>query len=120
MIAILLSAFPSFSQTGEADFKFDKKVHKFEKVKEGEVIEFEYTFTNSGKVPLTITDIKVACNCTLVDFPEHPIEPANSAKISVKFDTQNKIGYQNRKLEIHSNAIRSPHVLHFKGIVDNK
>ncbi|MDQ3192370.1 MAG: DUF1573 domain-containing protein [Bacteroidota bacterium] len=120
VIAILLSAFTCFSQTGKADFKFDKKVHKFGKVKEGEIVEFKYTFTNIGNDPLIINNIKVACSCTAFEFPKYPIDPTKAAEITVSFDTKNKIGYQDRTLEIYSNSLNSPHIVRFKGTVDNK
>ena len=119
VITILLSAFTCFSQTGKADFKFEKKVHKFGKVNEGEVIRFSYAFINSGTEPLIITDIKVACTCTTFDYPKKPISPGETAEISVQFDTNKKIGYQDRTLEIFSNSLKSPEIIRFKGTVKN-
>lgn len=119
LVTILLSAFTCFSQTGKADFKFEKKVHKFDKVDEGEIIQFSYTFINSGSEPLIITDIKVACSCTTFEFPKKPVAPGETAQISVKFDTGKKIGYQDRTLEIYSNAKKSPEIIRFKGTVNN-
>ena len=119
VITILLSAFTCFSQTGKADFKFEKKVYKFGKVNEGEVIQFSYTFINSGTEPLIITDIKAACTCTTFDYPKKPISPGETAEISVKFDTNKKIGYQDRTLEIFSNSLKSPEIIRFKGTVKN-
>lgn len=108
-----------FSQS-KADFKFEKEVIKFGKVKEGEVLNFEYTFVNSGTEPLLINEIKVACTCTKFDYPKNPIAPGEKALIKVSFDTKNKIGYQDRTLEIYSNAKKSPKILRFKVDVDNK
>ena len=108
-----------FSQ-GKADFAFDKEVIKLGKVKEGEVLNFEYSFTNSGTEPLLITDIKVACTCTKFEFPKSPIAPGEKQVIKVSFDTKNKIGYQDRTLEIFSNAKKSPKVIRFKVDVGNK
>jgi hypothetical protein len=117
---IALSAFSCLAQTGKADFSFHKTVNKFGKVKEGEIITFTYTFTNSGTEPLIISDIKVSCGCTVPKYPKQPIAPGAEETITVTFDTKGKIGYQDRTLEIISNAKKSPAIIRFKGMVDNK
>ncbi len=81
-----------FSQ-GNADFTIEKEVLRLGRVKEGEILNFEFPFTNSGTEPLLITDIKVACACTKFEYPKSPIAPGERAIIKVSFDTKNKIGY---------------------------
>jgi hypothetical protein len=116
---LLLLSLSVFSQ-GKADFAFEKELIKLGKVKEGEVLNFEYLFTNTGTEPLLISDIKVACTCTKFEFPKSPIAPGEKGIIKVNFDTKNKIGYQDRTLEIFSNAKKSPKIIRFKVDVDNK
>jgi hypothetical protein len=116
---LILFVFSAFSQS-KADFRFEKEVLKLGKVKEGEVLNFEFPFTNSGTEPLFITDIKVACTCTKFEYPKSPVAPGEKALIKVSFDTKNKIGYQDRTLEIFSNAKKSPKIIRFKVDVDNK
>ena len=36
----------------------------------------EFAFTNSGKVPLIITEVKTSCGCTVAEYPKEPIAPA--------------------------------------------
>lgn len=116
---LFISSYLIYSQ-GKADFTFEKEVIKLGKVKEGEVLNFEYSFTNSGTEPLIISDIKVACTCTKFEFPKSPVAPGEKQIIKVSFDTKNKIGYQDRTLEIYSNARKSPKIVRFKVDVDNK
>lgn len=118
VLLVIISAFSCYSQTGKADFDFERKVYKFGKIKAGAIIEFEYTFSNAGTEPLLITDIKVQCGCTVPDYPKSPILPGQKSTIKVKFDSKGKIGYQDRTLEIYSNAKKSPEVVRFKGTVD--
>lgn len=104
----------------EAEFSFEKTSLKFPKTPEGEVLKFEYKFTNSGKSPLIITEIKVACPCTTFEYPKTPVAPGAEASIRVTFDTKGKIGYQDRILEVYANTSDSPVKLRFKVMVDNK
>jgi hypothetical protein len=117
IFCVMISAFSCQSQTGKADFHFQQEVYKFGKVKAGKIIEFSYTFTNNGTDPLIISDIKVTCGCTVPAFPKEPVAPGQKSVISVKFDTKGKIGYQDRTLEIFSNARKNPKIIRFKGTV---
>jgi hypothetical protein len=110
----------SFAQTGKAEFAFEKEVIKFEKVKSDTVLEFVYKFRNIGSEPLVISEIRVTCGCTKPEYPQHPIPPGKEETIKVSFDTKNKFGYQDRTLEIYSNAKKSPTTVRFKGVVDEK
>jgi hypothetical protein len=118
IILFLLSvtALPCLAQ-GKAVFAFDKEVHKFGKVKSGEILEFSFPFKNTGTEPIIISDIKVTCGCTKPEYPESPVLPGQEAVIKVKFNTKGKIGFQDRTLEIISNADVSPKIVRFKGTV---
>lgn len=104
----------------QPEIRFEDKTRKFDKTKAGEILYFEYLFVNTGNQPLLITEVKVSCGCTKPDFPAEPINPSGTGIIKVSFDTKGKIGYQDRILEVISNAKNSPEKIRFKGTVDNK
>lgn len=115
---LFLSISTSFS--AQAKIKFEENSFKFPKTKEGVQLKHDYIFTNAGDQPLIISDIKVACTCTKFDFPKKPVMPNDTGVIHVTFDTHNKIAWQNRTLEVYSNAKNNPAVIRFKVMVDNK
>lgn len=104
----------------QPEFDFSKRVIKLPKTAEGQVVEFSFEFTNSGNEPLLISEVKVQCSCTKVDFPNKPVLPGEKGKLKVSFDTKGKIGYQDRTLEIHYNHPKSPEIVRFKIMIDNK
>ena len=116
----LYSIMPCFAQETTPEFKFEKKIIKYDKVKEGKVLYFDYIFENVGDRPLIITDIKVTCGCTKPEWKKAPVMPGKRDTIHVSFDTKGKIGWQDRVLEVYSNDSNSPIKLRFKGMVDNK
>lgn len=99
---------------------FENKTKKFEKTRAGIILNFDYAFVNKGDQPLLISEVKVTCGCTTPEFPKEPIKPGGKGIIHVKFDTKGKIGYQDRILEVVSNAKNPNEKLRFKGMVDNK
>ena len=59
------------------------------KVMLGEEVEASFTIKNTGKYPLIIAEVKGECSCTVAEFPEEPIEPGETGKISATVRTDN-------------------------------
>lgn len=117
LFLFLITALHDFSQS---QLKFSDSKKNFGFVKKGEVVVIDYEFTNEGSQPLIITEAKVECSCTSVDFPKQPIAPQEKNKITVKFDTKSVYDRQDRIVEIFSNAKNSPVSIRFKGVVLKK
>jgi hypothetical protein len=100
-------------------FKFEDARWNFGMVREGEQIHMEFKFTNTGTEPIIITDTKVACGCTKVEYPKAPIKPGEKGVIKVNFDTNGKMDRQDRTVDIISNATGTTQ-LRFKGVVLKK
>jgi uncharacterized membrane protein len=59
------------------------------KVMLGEEVEANFTIKNTGNYPLIIAEVKGECSCTVAEFPEEPIEPGETGKISATVRTDN-------------------------------
>ena len=75
-------------------------------------------FTNIGKSPLIITNVKASCGCTVPTSPKEPIMPGDEGEIEIKYAT-NRIGPFSKTVTITSNAVRSNVVISVKGKVLN-
>jgi hypothetical protein len=106
-----------FITNAQANLKVTDTKKNFGFVKKGEVVKITYTFTNIGNQPLIITDVKVECSCTSVDFPKQPITPNQTSTITVSFDTKSVYDRQDRTVEIISNAKNGIQKIRFKCIV---
>ncbi|MBJ04333.1 MAG: hypothetical protein CMP65_00325 [Flavobacteriales bacterium] len=80
------------------------KVWNFGSIKEGDSPEFTFTFENSGTEPMIISNAKGSCGCTVPQWPKEPIAPGEKGEISVKFNSKNKKGSQNKTVTITANT----------------
>lgn len=96
---------------------FKDTVKDFGTIKQGEVANFEFEFTNSGKSPLVISNASGSCGCTVADFPREPIIPGKSAAIKVQFSSAGKEGHQEKSVALTTNSNRGTHILYIKGDV---
>ncbi|MBI1225577.1 MAG: DUF1573 domain-containing protein [Bacteroidetes bacterium] len=96
---------------------FSETEFNFGKVKAGEKVEHEYTFKNTGKEPLVISNAKGSCGCTVPEWPKEPIAPGASAKIKVNFDSKGKSGPQTKQVTITANTDPVQSIIYIKGDV---
>lgn len=111
----MLFSVSGFIFAQKAPVKFSESVKNFGKVDEGKKIVLKYLFMNKGDAPLIINEVKSNCTCTHVDYSRSPINPEKVGEIVVTFDTEAKIGYQERKIEILTNLGNTE--IRFKGVV---
>ncbi len=120
-IIFLYVGFVSYSQNIETTIKFENSVHNFETIKEADGIQtYQFKFTNTGKKPLIINNVKASCGCTTPEWTKAPIAAHKNGFIKVSFDPINRPGPFNKSVTITSNASNSPTKLIIKGIVKER
>ncbi len=97
--------------------EFETDFHDFGRVIQGEKVSYNFKFVNSGKSDLLISKVSSSCGCTVPDFPRTPVKPGESGKISVKFDSERRRGFQNKTITIISNTQPNSQVLRIKAQV---
>lgn len=98
--------------------KFDEQEYNFGKVKSGDQVEHDYTFTNTGSEPLVISNAKGSCGCTVPEWPKEPIPPGGKGKIKVVFDSKGKTGPQTKTVTITANTDPPNTIIYIKGEVE--
>lgn len=94
--------------------------YNFGTVTEGDIVENAFHFTNTGRVPLLISDARATCGCTVPNWPKHPIPPGDSGTITVVFDTKNKNGQQAKPITITANTFPSTTEVRLLGRVEKQ
>lgn len=83
---------------------FESKEYDFGRVNEGDVVEYTFKFTNTGKTPLVINKATATCGCTVPQWPKNPILPGAEGEIQVKFNSKNRRNLQTKYVNINANT----------------
>ncbi|NVJ88670.1 MAG: DUF1573 domain-containing protein [Flavobacteriaceae bacterium] len=93
-----------FTLTANAqEFKFESELINYGEIEMGSNGKRVFEFTNTGKAPLFIKNIRSSCGCTVPEKPKEPIMPGKKGKITVSYDT-NKLGGFSKQITIYSNV----------------
>lgn len=101
-----------------ARITFDAPEFDFGTIKEGDIIEHRYKFTNTGKVPLTILNARASCGCTTPDWPKDPISPGGTGEIYAKFNSDGRTGDQSKIIVVTANTHPNESRVKLKGHVN--
>ncbi len=95
-----------------------KQRFEFGTIKEGEKITHDFEFKNTGKNPLTITNCKAACGCTVPEWEKTPIMPGETSKIHVIFNSEGKVGQQIKAVTVTANTEPQQTIITMSGMVE--
>jgi len=89
------------------DISFEKTVHDFGDINEGDIVETTFKYTNTGDAPLYVTKIKASCGCTIPsNWSKEAIQPGDSSSFLVKFNSKNKPNRQSKRISILCNSTK--------------
>lgn len=98
-------------------FKEANNTHDFGTIPQGTPVTYNFTFTNTGKAPLTLTSVAPSCGCTTPEWPKEPIAPGKSASIKVTYNAA-ALGVFTKTVTVVSNSATNPTtILNIKGEV---
>lgn len=98
---------------------FENTTHDYGTIVQASDGSCEFKFTNKGKAPIVLNDVKASCGCTVPEWTRTPVNPGEKGSIKVTYNTNN-VGAFNKSITVNSNAKNSPVVLSIKGIVTPK
>ena len=107
-------------KVAKPNLKFDLIRHNFDTIQAGDIIDYKFEFTNTGKAPLVINTVRATCGCTQPSYPFVPIEPGETGFIGVTYNSVGKEGLQKPLVTVTSNASNEPIALMLTGFVEPK
>ena len=118
-IVALKSTTPSLPSTDAAVFKWTLKEYDFGKIKVGVPVNHEFTFTNTGDIPLVISSVNASCGCTVTSYSKDPIQPGGQGFVKATYNAA-KVGQFTKTVTVNANTDESQVILTIKGEVIEK
>jgi hypothetical protein len=118
-LIVLTSCKNDGSKTTEASatIKFEKMEHDFGNIEFNSDGRCHFEFTNTGKVPLMINNVRTSCGCTRPEWPREPVMPGEKGRIGITYNTK-IAGNFTKSITVYSNTASSPGKLFVKGTVE--
>lgn len=79
-------------------------VYNFGNATDGDKVEYNFRFKNTGKKPLIIASAVASCGCTVPEKPEAPIQPGETGFLKVVFNSKGRVGEVHKTITVTSNA----------------
>ncbi|WP_128330318.1 DUF1573 domain-containing protein [Apibacter sp. HY039] len=89
--------------TDESEITFDADNYDFKEIKKGDKVTHEFKFTNTGKKPLVISEVRPSCGCTTPEYTKEPVFPGKKGFITVTFDSSNFDGAVLKTIAVSGN-----------------
>ena len=90
-------------------------VYNFGLIADGDKVEYNFRFKNTGKKPLIIKSATASCGCTVPEKPERPIMPNETGFLKVVFNSKGKAGHVEKSITVTSNAYPDFPILLMRG-----
>lgn len=87
---------------------FNETQFDFGNITQGEVVSHEFIVKNEGTEALTIDKVKASCGCTAAAPDVEKLNPGDSAKVKVNFDSHGRRGVQKKYVYVFTNDPESP------------
>lgn len=79
-------------------------------IPQGGTVYHDYIIVNNGGDKLEISDVKPGCGCTAAKPEKNELEPGESTKLTIEFNTVGRQGPQNKYVYVFSNDKDNPEI----------
>lgn len=130
LVALFVSAI-SFAQTPEVKeatvavaapanptgLKFESEVHDFGGLEKGKPATYEFTFTNTSKETIMITNVRPSCGCTAANYTKTAIKPGEKGFVAATYNAASP-GAFTKSITVTTSDTSLPKSLTIKGKVE--
>jgi len=107
----------AFISNAQGALKFKQEKHDFGTIAEGTIATYSFVFTNTGKTPVVISNVKPSCGCTTPDWTREPVMPGKTGKVTASYNSAGRPGIFNKTVTVMNNGEASQIVLGIQGTV---
>lgn len=101
-----------------AKITFKAMEHDFGQIKENDgPVTHKFEFTNTGKEPLILSNVRASCGCTTPEWTKEPIPPKGKGFVQATYNPKNRPNNFQKTITVTSNADEPNVILTIKGFV---
>jgi hypothetical protein len=102
----------------QSAIKWDQEIHDFGDIEKGKPVTYEFTFTNTTKETILITNVRPACGCTAANYTKTPVKPGEKGMVAATFNAASGGMFQKSvTITTTENGVEAVKTLSFKGKV---
>ena len=113
---VLICACSTTVNNKDGSISFSEKKHDFGTIPFKKEASYSFGFSNNGKSPLIIQNVKTACGCTVPEWIKKPLLPGEKGQLKLKYDASFP-GKFNKTVEVFYNGPDSPAHVEIQGEV---
>ena len=107
-------------QTKQSDLKWADETHDFGEIEKGKPVSYEFTFTNTTKQTVLLTNVKPSCGCTATNYTKTPVKPGEKGTVVATYNAEAPGNFHKTVTVTTNEEGAAPKVLIIKGKVKNQ
>jgi rhodanese-related sulfurtransferase len=92
------------------EIQFESRVHDFGSLETGNLLKYDFVFTNAGDDLLTVSNVQASCGCTTVGPWTKQVEPGKTGLIPIQLNSSRIGGSIDVSIRVTSNDRQQPSV----------
>src|SRR5690606_31083542 len=99
-----------------SDITWTEDIHNFGDIEKGKPVSHEFTFKNTTKETVLITNVKPSCGCTAANYTKTPIKPGETGSITATYNAASP-GSFSKQITVTTSDSEVKKILTIKGKV---
>ncbi|WP_264560073.1 DUF1573 domain-containing protein [Flavobacterium sp. N2270] len=100
-----------------SSMKWVSETHDFGDIEKGKPVTYEFTFTNTSKETVLLTNVKPSCGCTAANYTKTPIKPGEKGTVEATYNAAAPGNFHKTITVTTNEEGAAPKVLIIKGSV---
>lgn len=113
---VLIAAAPNKIPLTTASFNWSATTVDLGEIKLNKPVTHEFTFINTGSVPLVISSVKASCGCTITSYTKSPVAEGSTGVVSATYNAAT-LGVFTKTINVSANTTGGITQLVIKGEV---
>lgn len=106
--------------TKQSELKWTEENHDFGEIEKGKPVSYEFTFTNTSKQTVLLTNVKASCGCTATNYTKTPVKPGEKGTVTATYNAAAPGNFHKTVTVTTNEEGAAPKVLIIKGTVKNE